>query len=822
MKIYQQISNIAKILLLAILATACHAKDLSNIGFDDWIVSNTCSQNSNILCNGYYKQPNYIITNDTTKQPITITSDEANFISKGTAKFIGNVVATQGVRMIYADKALVEHNPTSGELEKITATGHVKIMQPGLRVDGTKAVANIDTDRKTVTDAVYRIYARHARGTAKSLIVDGQNKMILSPGSYTTCAPDSNAWCLKASETKFNSETGRGQAWHAKLYLKEIPIFYFPYVSFPIDKKRHTGFLQPSYENSSLNGDTFIAPFYWNIAPNYDSKITTNYMSLRGWKFDTLWRYLNTFSESSLLFDFLPHDRAYQAMRNNLYADPGFMQSTDQATVLRRNDLKPRDFRYKIGFKNTTNLYKNLVLTVDYNDASDGDYLYDFYNSNWNYTNNLASTIYALQRATLQYNSVIGSLRYQLEQYKTFHVVNGPSGTQQLSKLPEITFNSATAFLPAGTYALMNAHFSQFRPSIIPDNSTLLSYGHRFHMRPALGLSISEPGWYFMPRVQLNYLQYTDLHISPTDINAGVSQFNSNLMIPMYDLKTGLVFERDTSFRYTQLFQTLEPQIYYLYVPYKDQHQLPNFDSGVIDFDYNQVFRDNRYSGLDRVAAANQFGLGLATRFFKLATGVEQGMLAVGRILYMRDKVLQLNETYDYDQRWSPWAIRARFNIDSQYSLEANLVRNSRATETASLQFQYLRNTSQVINFGYEYIRSPEVDDLTGQYQSDIKQINLSSAWEFTPMLRLLGKFTYDLRFHRQLDVLAGLEYHTCCTALRAIWTKTWLPEVSTTRSYNNSIRLQFIFKGLGGGLGNAESSYIEREIPGYKATTGY
>jgi LPS-assembly protein len=821
MGIYQKIGHGVKILLLTFLATTCKADIKEHGGFDDWIVSSSCSQNANRLCGGYYKQTYFPHSNSSSeaKQPITITSDEANFVSKGTSVFKGNVIATQGDKVIHADRATVVHNEQTGVLETITATGHVKIIQPGLRVDGTRAVANIATSHKVIENAVYRIYDQHARGTAALLTVDGQDKMQLNPASYTTCAPDSNAWYLKANETNFDKETGRGEAWNAKLYVKDVPIFYWPYVNFPIDKRRQTGFLQPGFGSSSLDGKTVTVPFYWNLAPNYDATINTNYMSKRGAKFDILARYLTRRSSGSVNFDFLPSDKGYRALRREWLANSAFIQATDTDTILRRNDLKNRDFRYRYSIKNSTNIMQNLLFHIDYTDASDGDYLNDFKDDAKNYKDDRYSTIYALQRASIQQNDRWGTFKVQLEGYKTFHVVNGPSGLQQLSKLPEISFNSATFDLVNNFNWSANATFTKFRPRIIRDNDILLDYGQRFQIRPALNYSFVEPGWYVRPRVQVNNVQYSDLHISPASKQAGIAVKKSGMTIPMFDLKSGLIFERPTKFRNTEMLQTLEPQLYYLYVPNRNQEHLPNFDSGIIEFDYNQVFRDNRYSGLDRVAEADQLGLGLATKFFRNDTGEEQGMIGVGRIRYLRDKILRLNETPNTDKHWSPWAVLAKLKLSTEYSLEGNWVRDRKKTKTASLQLQYRGGSTKVINLGYEFVRNPELDDLTRKFQSDIKQISVSTAWQISTPVRILGKARYDLRFKRELNILAGLEYHTCCTALRIIWCKIWDPVLNKNRQYNHKVGLQLIFKGLGGGLGNAENRYIETEIPGYSSS---
>jgi len=816
MRLYQQFRWSAKILLLATPALVIAAT--SEQKFDDWIVSNTCSQNTNRLCKGYYKQPIFaeLHGQNPADLPITITSDEGSFVSKGTSVFNGNVIAVQGDKIIYADKAEVVHNPGTGTLETITAIGNVKIMQPGLRVDGDKAIAYVATDRKVIENAVYRVYSRHARGNADTLVVNGNNKMDLEPATYTTCAPGSDAWRLQASETNFNKDTGRGQAWHARMYMQNIPVFYWPYVNFPIDKRRQTGFLQPDFQSSSTNGKTLILPFYWNMAPNYDGTIRTNYMTKRGFKFDTLWRYLTASSNGSINFDFLPNDRTYRVLREDALADPGFIASTKRDDVLRRLDLKNYNRRYRYTWKHSSQISSKLLFTVDYTNASDGNYLNDFI-TNWNYASPQASNIYALQTAGLQYSDFFGSLKANMEEYKSFHAVNGPaSSSQQLRKIPEFNFSSATFNLPYNFNWLINAIATNFKPRLINGDPNIYNYGQRLYMRPALMYSLMEPGWFIQPRVQLNQVRYANLR--PGVTIEGTLQHATIKTIPLYDIKTGLIFERPLEIKNTNLLQTLEPTVYYLYVPDQDQSYLPSFDTGINTFDYNQVFRDNSYSGYDRVAQANQIGLGLATKFFNELTGDEIAMFGVGQIRYLSPNIVPVFETNNLDKHWSPIALVGKVRIAPKYTVEANLVRDKTSTKTASLQLYYRQSPTRIFNFGYQLNRNPALDDLNGVNLSDIKQVVASAAWQITPPMRLLGKAGYDLQFHHATNILAGLEYHSCCTAIRFIWTKDWQQNLSNRQGqYVYSVGLRIIFKGFAG-VGSVEDSYLAQAIPGYTA----
>ncbi len=818
MKIYQQLCLIAKIFLLALCTTTINAETPAPVEFDDWIVSNSCSQTINQLCHGYYKQYPFSNIESDGKQPITVTSDEAKFIAKTSSSFQGNVVASQGDNVLFADKATATHDTNSGDVETITATGHVKIMHPGVRVDGTQAVSYIKEDNKKIDNAVYRIYDRHALGQADQLIVLGRDRMYLTQSTYTTCAPGSNAWYLKASETKFNKETGRGEAWHARMYVKDTPVFYWPYVNFPIDKRRQTGFLQPSFASSSLNGKTVIFPFYWNMAPNYDSTITTSYMSQRSFKFNNVFRYLTHTSSGTANFDFLPEDRAYASLRDGWLANPSFVNSTNTQTILRKNDLRSSDFRYRYALKNTSRFYKQFLFTVDYTDASDGDYLYDFRNESSNYVTNTYSTEYARQMAALQYSSQIGRISYQLERFKTFYAVQADGGTEQLSKLPAIDFNSIIFNLPNNFNFLINATYYQFRPRLIKDNNVQLSYGHRSQARPAIFYSKIEPGWFIKPRAQLNLLYYSDLNIIPQQVANGVRPFSASRTIPMFDVDSGLIFERNMQFRQRSYIQTLEPRLYYLYVPSKNQNYLPQFDTGTMTFDYNLAFRDNIYTGLDRVAPANQFGLGLASKFFRNDNGEEIGMVGVSEIVYLRDENFIINGTDSVkisNQHLSPLAFIAQARIAPAYTLTGYLTRGRSATENASLQLQYRPDPSKVVNFGYAYVRDPSLNNLNGTQNSTLNQVSASAAWQMLAPWRVLGKYSYDLRNSRNLETLAGFEYHTCCTAVRFLWSRTWMTDLYDPRKYNTGFRLQFIFRGFAG-VGNADDNYIKTAIPGY------
>jgi LPS-assembly protein len=314
------------------------------------------------------------------------------------------------------------------------------------------------------------------------------------------------------------------------------------------------------------------------------------------------------------------------------------------------------------------------------------------------------------------------------------------------------------------------------------------------------------------PRVQLHYLNYSDLHIIPSDLASGVSPNSSNTFIPLYDVDSGLIFERNFRNDWTQ---TLEPKLYYLYVPTINQNDLPVFDSALNTFDYSQIWRDNRYTGLDRVSEANQISFGLASKIYN-NHGEEVAMFGIGQIYYFHNILLLLDTDQDYTyKKWSPLAAVGSLRIAPEYKLTVNWVRFRESSNIFSVQFQYKPEPNRVFNFGYELAPNALPDDLTGRYNTDVQQLNLSTAWQLTPPLRFLGMLKYDLRFHRNMNTLIGVEYHTCCTEIRLLWNSVWESNISNERAHRNSFHIQFIFKGFAG-IGNAKDSFIAAAIPGY------
>ena len=767
--------------------------------FDDWVVNSNCTKRSDKLCYGYYLEPKYPfpLNDNAEEQPVIINSDELELVNKGSSKFQGHVVANQGNKQLTANKAYVVRDEKTGQLKLLQAEGNVKITEPDLRVNGTKAYYFYQEKKRIIYYSKYRIYSAHAYGISDSITTYNNTRMELPNASYTTCAPNSNVWKIKAKKAKFNKETGRGEAWHSILYIKNAPIFYWPYVNFPIDDRRKTGFLMPELKRSSKHGATLITPFYWNLAPNYDATITPYFMSERFLKIDSQFRYLTDKSTGEINFNFLPKDKKYKGENK---------------------------FRYSTYIKDKTKFNKNFNLEIDYTKIGDDDYLYDFHENAKLVDHHLQrdlsnpyqnSVTTVLQKAQLQYRFQLGTINTLVEQHQNLYPKDGPSAPEVHKKLPEINFQSNTFDLPYNFKWGAFGSYTSFKIREMPEVETKTT-GTRYHAKPFISYPIANPGWFFKPKMQVHIINYKKLNLSKTDLNKNKPN-QADCIIPTYNMDAGLIFEKSLKINKKPFIQTLEPRIYYLKVPYKNQEHLPIFDSALIEFDYYQAFRDNRYSGIDRVGEANQLGMGIESKFFTSATNTEKAKIGISRIIYFKDRTNHLNYRAKKEaKRWSPIAATGTYHINDNWNITGNLVKeNLKKTKRGSINVQYICDPLHVINAGYQFIRSESFNKQVNKHLHT-KKLEFSSAWEIIPQMRLLGRINYDINLKRTANMLLGAEFHGCCTIIRIVHMRNILIERNLSeKKYDHTIALQFVLKGF------ASSSNLDRSelrlIPGYE-----
>lgn len=829
-----------------------------NCATDDWIVLPECYELGNKsckkLCRGFYIEPEYPFPGqgaDVEDQPIEITADKVSLKEKGTSIFTGNVIAVEGNKTIKSDIAHILHNENTGELENIYCSGNVNITAPSQRIYGDQASYLFKDDIKIVKNARFRLYDRHARGTSSELKSEGANFFFLPNATYTTCAPNDTVWKIKAKKINLNRETGRGQAWHTTLHVKDVPVFYWPYLNFPIDNRRQTGFLQPLIKSSSSYGPHIIIPYYLNLAPNYDATITPYFTHKRKIRLFNEFRYLTNNTVGAIKFDYLPRDIKYTKFREESLVEANDDPIKFRPFSPRVAGLKDTKDRYAYSIKHNTDFTENLSFNIDYTKIGDDNFIDDigpeilqqnnFIDSsfitndtalrNTNLNTQYDHTLAVLERANLRYRHKIGTISSLVQKYQILNPFSGSDRGELYQKLPEIKFNSTAFDLPQDIMWRLDSSYTHFKIKDVPFRQRK-TFGKRYYLRPTIYKDMRDGGWFIKPSAKLHYINY-DLHQGTKDIEnlapgtreyLGEKPNSPKKSIPIFDLDTGLIFERDISLYNRNFIQTLEPRIYFLYVPNKDQDDLPLFDTAVRQFDYNQLFRDNRYTGYDRVSEAKQITFALSTKFLTDTNNEERGSFSIGQIYYLKDREERegLNERIYNDTNRSPIACLLKYRIFKNWELISNFVYDEpqRKINTGNLTFNYKPSKYNVFNMGYSFNRSyaKTLDPIT-ERKRHIRQAYLSSAIVLSRHLRVIGKISYDLQRKNLINAIGGFEHYGCCTNFRFIVmrSRTAIRTLSTNRKYETSIGFQIVFKGLGG-TGSISPASIGSAIRGYEA----
>lgn len=785
------------------------AEDLLINPYDDWLECHDCHK----WCHGYYVEP--AIPPFSAQNGQEISADSGIMDLDGPTTLKGHVKFREDHKYIEADKAIIYRGGPHKQVERIEALGHVSLIEPGFRITGTRAEVLINKDIQTFENAEFRIYQRHGRGTAKHIALFGKSIMVLKNASYTTCSPYRSTWELQVQRVRFNTEKGRGRAQKARLMFYDVPVLYLPYVDFPIDNRRKTGFLTPYF------GSEQGLPFYWNIAPNYDMTLTPKLIRERGGALDTKFRYLTAQSGGEFSLAWLPHDRVYEKFLQDSWSNPLSVPANDP----RLQGLKDVSNRYSMRLKDNSSWSPHWRTQVDYQRVSDDNYFQQL-------ANNLdsAGTTHLKQQATADFQSHYWNGFIKAENYQALHPYDGPITLDVYRRLPQISLQNSYSEIPYGLEWNINLDFSAFGHKRNPLTGEAYTTGQRWHMRPSLALPVISPSWFITPRVQLDVLSYS-LDLSPQAKLLNAPRHPSR-MLPLYDLDSGLIFERNLKVGAEPFVQTLEPRFYYLNVPYKDHSALPNFDTGILTFDYNQLFRDNRFSGLDRVGDTHQLTLGVTSRFLNRKQSTERFSASLGQVMYFKDRRITAcnpafdsscvaNELPEANSLRSKLVGLARYRMDEQWSAYGGSEWDPKFRHFArnAVDVQYHPRTSSVLNVGYQYLRQDPAKVLgQGSASIPLKQVSTAFAWQLgdSPW-RAIGRWHFDLHLHRSNEIWAGMEHQGCCTAWRFALSRFLKPApLNGDRHYQTGIFLQFVFKGFTGVGINQMSQAIEDAIPGY------
>ncbi len=799
------------------LLTQCQTVTADSLALG-WISS------GNKQCQGGYQEKNIdyypSALKALQKHAINIKAEQINFPLEGTIHLQGNVKITQPDRQLQATSIYLQRDK-QGKLQQAKLHGNIRIQQPTSLLIGDSANVNIRQHNAWVEQALYRINSNQglpAWGRAKKIIASSTNLFEIFAGSYSTCPPINPAWTLRAAHIKLNRNTGRGSARHTRLYLRDTPILYLPYFSFPIDKRRKTGVLFPTISHSENSGFTVSIPFYLNLAPNYDATLTPHYMSKRGTNYQAQFRYLTPENHGSLNIAYFPNDRVFRDFIDN-NADSYKQHDWYDRLINASNNRK------MIAWQHNTRFDEHWSSTITLNYVSDDYYYQDlahFYAEDS--TNNQLPRI-----ASLTYQDQYWEVNAAMNGFQTLHPVNQNAVANQFKQLPHIVAHASypTDYHDWDIDINLDLQFDNFQHvDDISASSLNTGEGQRYYLSPTLVASYNTMAGYLKSSLQLETIGY-----AVTTQGSGVASHVSRAT-PILNIDSSLVFERPVTWLATHYTQTLEPRLFYLLTPYKNQADIPVFDTSRPGFTYASLFRTNRFTGLDRVSDANQISVALSSRFLANDTGDEKFASGIGQIFYFRDRDVTLcntdgciNDEYpNYQHKTSPLVAEASYHFHPDWRLLGNLSwnQNNKSLISNSFSFSYVKDNDRVANFGYNYSRSDDAVYQTTEENSDsdLRESYFSFVWPISSKAKALGRWNYNLQSGRVKTYFYGVEYNACCWALRFVTGRSYhgteIIAGDPANKYDTAYYLQWQLNSLGS-FGNRKArDLVTENITGY------
>ncbi|WP_430010173.1 LPS-assembly protein LptD [Methylophaga lonarensis] len=705
---------------------------------------------------------------------VQVEADTAQIRQSGTSVFTGNVDVIRGGQQLNADHA--RYNQQTGEVH---ASGNVRLRDSDIVLRAQEAEWSMVDDEGALLDVEYQTREMHARGRADNVYRQGMSWTSMKNATYTTCMEGDDTWLLSAGRVYLDHDSAVGEATNVVVRVKGVPIFYTPYINFPLNDERKSGFLPPSIGNSSKNGFDVSTPYYWNIAPNRDATITPRYMGDRGLLLSGQYRYLYEGGEGQIEAGFLSSDNK---RRDGELLNPNY-----------------RDDRKHFTLQHLGDSGSNWFTEVDYNYVSDRQYLEDFG------TNlSLTSTTHLNRLLRVGYSNPNWTLNARLHGYQTVADVSRP-----YQRLPQIVFRGNLPDQAFGLSYEMKAEYVMF------DHSDRVR-GQRVDLEPGISLPMGTPGMFLTPRVAVRHTRYDLNNTGDTDFNR-----NINRTLPVLSLDSGLFFERPLSFRNGRYTQTLEPRAFYLYIPERNQDRIPVFDTNLRTFGMASLFSHDRFTGTDRVGDANQLTVGLTSRFINNRTGREGFRMTVGQIRYFTDRDVVLPDRGEVGRRSdSDIVAEVVAAVTRSWSVAGEMQWDARDSKSSmsSAQIRYRGDDGGVFNIGHRYRRD------SSNFLEGLEQIDVSAALPVNERWSVIGRYYRSIKDGRNLEMLAGFEYRSCCWATRLVY-RDYLkysfndafddaPRNSDRR--DKAIFLEFELKGLGS-FGKRSDSLLQRSIIGYQ-----
>ncbi|ELY4853542.1 LPS assembly protein LptD [Cronobacter turicensis] len=747
-----------------------------------------------------YNRP--LVQGDTNQLPVTINADHAKGNYPDDAVFTGNVDIQQGNGRLQADEVLLHQKQAEGQPEPVRtvdALGNVHYDDNQVILKGPKAWANLNTKDTNVWKGDYQMVGRQGRGKADLMKQRGENRYtILENGSFTSCLPGSDTWSVVGSEVIHDREEQVAEIWNARFKLGPVPVFYSPYLQLPVGDKRRSGFLIPNAQYSKTNYFEFSLPYYWNIAPNFDATITPHYMHKRGnvqWQNE--FRYLTHAGAGLMEFDYLPSDKVYQD------ENPGMSDKHRWLFYWQHGGVMDQVWRFN----------------VNYTKVSDTSYFNDFNSKYGSSTDGYARQFFSVGYAVENFDATLSALQFQV-----FDASRG-SAYRAEPQLDVNFYQNDVGPFDTRLYA-QAVHFTNVNENL-PEAT-------RLHLEPTISLPVSNDWGSLNAEAKLLATHYQQDNLDRyRAYRGGNNEAANNLeesvnrVLPQFKLDGKVVFERDAGLIGDGFTQTLEPRAQYLYVPYRDQSSINNYDSSLLQSDYSGLFRDRTYGGLDRIASANQVTTGVTSRIYDDAS-VERFNVSVGQIYYFTQ-----SRTGDDDINWEKnkdtgsmvWAGDTYWRISDRWGLRGGVQYDARLANVATGNgvIEYRRDDDRVVQLNYRYA-SPEYIQATlpsystaEQYKDGINQVGMTASWPIVDRWSVVGAYYYDTNSNEAADQMLGVQYNSCCYAIRVGYERKLNGWDTDKSKYDEVIGFNIELRGLSSNYGLGTQQMLRSNILPYQ-----
>jgi LPS-assembly protein len=633
---------------------------------------------------------------------------------------------------------------------KVTATGHVRLEKEGDILTGDQMFYDLNDDSGYIDKPTYELLKFGSRGNASRLVAKSRDLYEIDKATYTNCDVGDDDWYLRVDKLELDRLRDVGVARNATVVFKDVPILYSPYLDFSLSGRRKSGVLPPTIGSTGQSGFEYTQPFYWNIAPNRDATIAPRVLSKRGVLLNGDFRYLEPDLSGEVRTEYLPKDQQKSDTRYGYYWQHrqnfgnGFSGGLNLQGV--SDDTYFTDLSDKIAATSQTNLNR------------EGDLFYD---GDW------------------------WSLNTRVQRFQTLQDPLAPI-VPPYARVPQITLN-------ANRQTDLHLDFGLQGEYVEFDHPFLLN-GRREILYPSVSAPFQTSFFYFTPKVGYHTTNYS----FEEENRPGESR-----NVPIYSVDTALTFERETTLWGRDVLQTLEPRLYYVYIPFRPQEQLPNFDTALADFNLAQIFTENQFSGGDRINDANQLTAAVTSRLIDPGNGDERLRFTLGQRYYFKEQQVSLTPDRRNSVRSDILAaVSGQINAHWFTDLGMQYGVDQKRVERSNTVLRYQPDFGKVVNFGYRFTRDT------------LEQFDLSTQWPVGGRWTALARYNYTVRDNRLLEGLLGVEYNAGCWAARFVMHRF----ASATQEYVNAMFFQLEFNGISQ-IGSSPLELLRQNITGYAKT---